>query len=196
MGDHIATEGTRGVRNGSVIRKRVLGGRLRLMREDAGLSLEIAAPALDFSTSTVSRIETGMQAPRVHAVRSMLDLYDVGGTVWEELVALTREVRQKGWWRAYGLGNDSYVGFDPRTATGASRSRSCPAVASPCATPRTGRCPPTGSPPPSGRRSPPACARASSTAPKQAMTALRRPGASARTRRAPAAHRRRRGGGR
>ena len=62
------------MRHGSVIRKRVLGRRLRVLREGAGLTLEVAAPALDWSTSTLSRIETGQQAPTVHAVRSMLDL--------------------------------------------------------------------------------------------------------------------------
>jgi transcriptional regulator with XRE-family HTH domain len=97
------------MRHGSVIRKRVLGRRLRVLREGAGLTLEAAAPALDWSTSTLSRIETGQQAPTVHAVRSMLDLYDAGGPVWTEPVELTREVRRKGWWPAYGLGDDSYV---------------------------------------------------------------------------------------
>ncbi|HXV94281.1 MAG TPA: helix-turn-helix transcriptional regulator [Pseudonocardia sp.] len=99
-------------RNGSVVRRRMLGRRLRQLREDAGLTLDAAAPALDWSTSTLSRIETGQQAPNVHAVRSMLDLYDVGGQQWEELVTLTREVRRKGWWRAYGFGDNTYVGFE------------------------------------------------------------------------------------
>ena len=98
--------------NGSVVRRRMLGRRLRELREEAGLTLEAAAPALDWSTSTLSRIETGHQAPHVHGVRSMLDLYGVGGPVWDELVTLTREVRQKGWWRAYGLGDTSFVGFE------------------------------------------------------------------------------------
>jgi DNA-binding XRE family transcriptional regulator len=57
------------VRNGSVVRKRMLGRRLRELRERAGLTLEAAAPALDWSTSTLSRIETGQQAPDVHGMR-------------------------------------------------------------------------------------------------------------------------------
>lgn len=105
------------VRNGSLVRKRMLGRRLRELREEAGLTLEVAAPALDWSTSTLSRIETGQQAPNVHGVRSMLDLYGAGGQVWEELVTLTREVRQKGWWRAYGLGDNGYVGFENEATT-------------------------------------------------------------------------------
>ena len=98
--------------NGSVVRRRMLGRRLRLLRERAGLTLEAAAPALDWSTSTLSRIETGQQAPHVHGVRNMLDLYGVGGAEWDELITLTREVRQKGWWKAYGIGDQSYVGFE------------------------------------------------------------------------------------
>jgi len=99
------------VRNGTLVRKRMLGRRLRQLREQAGLTLEAAAPAVDWSTSTLFRIETGQQAPDVHGMRSMLDLYDAG-SVWDELVTLTREVRKRGWWRAYGLGDDSYVGVE------------------------------------------------------------------------------------
>ena len=49
----------------------------------------------------------------MHGVRSMLDLYNAGGPTWDELITLTREVRQKGWWRAYGAGEqDFYIGFE------------------------------------------------------------------------------------
>lgn len=99
-------------RNGSVVRRRILARQLRLLREKAGLTLEAAAPALDWSVSKLSRIETAQQAVDVHGVRSMLDLYDTGGDRWTELVALARQARQRGWWRAYGLGDNSYVGFE------------------------------------------------------------------------------------
>jgi hypothetical protein len=42
----------------------------------------------------------------------MLDLYGVGGDQWDELIEMTREVRRKGWWRAYGMGDNAYVGFE------------------------------------------------------------------------------------
>ena len=45
----------------------------------------------------------------MHGVRSMLDLYGVGGERWAELIELTRQTRQKGWWRAYGLDDKGYV---------------------------------------------------------------------------------------
>jgi Domain of unknown function (DUF5753)/Helix-turn-helix domain len=100
-----------GTRNGSVVRRRQLARQLRLLREDVGLTLESAAPALDWSVSKLSRIETAQQAVDAHGVRSMLDLYEVGGDRWTQIITLCRASRRKGWWRAYGLGDDSYVGF-------------------------------------------------------------------------------------
>ncbi|WP_214404626.1 DUF397 domain-containing protein [Pseudonocardia lacus] len=94
------------------MRRRQLARLLRLLRERAGLTLEAAAPRLEWSASKLSRIETAQQAVDVHGVKSMLDLYQVGCDEWEDILDLTREARQKGWWRAYGLGDDSYVGFE------------------------------------------------------------------------------------
>jgi transcriptional regulator with XRE-family HTH domain len=90
------------VASNGTLRQRRLGRELRRLREDAGLRLEEAAPELDWSTSKLSRIETGRQGVDVHGVRSMLDLYDVGGDRWTEIIDLTREARQKGWWHTYG----------------------------------------------------------------------------------------------
>ncbi|MHA6625162.1 helix-turn-helix domain-containing protein [Pseudonocardia sichuanensis] len=95
-----------------MIRRRVLARQLRLMREEAGLTLEQAAPKLDFSVSRLSRIETAQVVIDVHWVKSMLDVYDVGGDRWTELVELAREAQRPGWWRAYGLGNNSYIAFE------------------------------------------------------------------------------------
>lgn len=100
-----------------MVRRRQLARQLRVLRERAGLTLEAAAPELDWSTSKLSRIETGQQAVDVHGVRSMLDLYRVGGDDWAEIIELCREARQRGWWRAYGLGDDSYVGFENEATT-------------------------------------------------------------------------------
>lgn len=99
-------------RNGSSIRRRILGRRLRELRELAGYTLEAAAPALDASVSRLSRIETGQQKADVHLVKSMLDLFDAGGDHWTELLALAREAGQRGWYRAYGLGDNSYIGYE------------------------------------------------------------------------------------
>src|SRR5215468_6081179 len=101
-----------GVRANGTLRQRQLGRELRRLREDAGLTLEEAAPNLDWSTSKLSRIETGQQSVDVHGVRSMLDLYDVGGERWTEIIELTREARQKSWWHAYGISGQGYLGLE------------------------------------------------------------------------------------
>ncbi|HEX2297928.1 MAG TPA: Scr1 family TA system antitoxin-like transcriptional regulator [Pseudonocardiaceae bacterium] len=101
-----------GVRANGTLRQRRLGRELRRLREEAGLTLEEAAPQLDWSTSKLSRIEMGQQSVDVHGVRSMLDLYDVGGDRWTQLINLTRETRQKGWWHAYGISSQGYIGLE------------------------------------------------------------------------------------
>jgi transcriptional regulator with XRE-family HTH domain len=95
-----------------MVRRRVLARQLRLLRDQAGLTLEQAAPKLDFSVSKLSRIENAQVVIDVHWVKSMLDVYDVGGARWSELMELAREAHRPGWWRAYGLGNNSYIAFE------------------------------------------------------------------------------------
>jgi transcriptional regulator with XRE-family HTH domain len=99
-------------RNGASIRRRILARRLRELREQAGFTLEEAAPPLDTSMSRLSRIESGQQKADVHLVKSMLDLFDVGGGQWAELVELARETAKPAWYRAYGLVDNSYVGYE------------------------------------------------------------------------------------
>jgi transcriptional regulator with XRE-family HTH domain len=98
-------------RNGASIRRRILARRLRKLRVRARLTLDEAAPALDTSASRLSRIENGQQKADVHLVKSMLDLYDAGDQ-WTELLELAREAAKPGWYRAYGLGDNSYVGYE------------------------------------------------------------------------------------
>jgi transcriptional regulator with XRE-family HTH domain len=96
-----------------MIRRRVLARQLKLLREQSGLTLEQAAPKLDFSVSKLSRIENAQVVIDVHWVKSMLDVYDVGGVRWNELLELAREAQQPGWWRAYGLGKHTwYIAYE------------------------------------------------------------------------------------
>jgi transcriptional regulator with XRE-family HTH domain len=97
------------VRSGSLVRRRQLARTLRELRVHAGLTIEAAAPLLDFSASKLSRIENAHQGVDVHIVRSMLDLFDVRGDQWGEILELTREASVKGWWRAYGLDDKGYL---------------------------------------------------------------------------------------
>ena len=95
--------------------QRQLARTLRRLREEAGLSLEEAAPKLDWSASKLSRIETAQQGVDVHGVRSMLDLYDVGGAQWTEIIGLTREARKKNEWHVYGISDRGYPRLEMNT---------------------------------------------------------------------------------
>ncbi|MGI5125937.1 helix-turn-helix domain-containing protein [Pseudonocardia sp. CA-107938] len=94
-------------------RQRQLGRRLRRMRENAGLTIEAAAIGLEFSTSKLSRIENADQGVDIHTVKSMLDLYDIGGDRWDETLQLTRDAKEKPWYAGYlALGDYGYVGYE------------------------------------------------------------------------------------
>ncbi len=97
------------MRINGTLRQRQLGRELRRLREEAGLTLEVAAPKLDWSTSKLGRIETAQQSVDVHGVRSMLDLYDVGGDAWTEIIELVREARRKDRWHSYGRNGQGYL---------------------------------------------------------------------------------------
>ncbi|MHA6628798.1 helix-turn-helix domain-containing protein [Pseudonocardia sichuanensis] len=97
------------VRSGALVRRRQLARILRGLRQKAGMTIEDAAPKLDFSPSKLSRIENAHQGVDVHAVRTMMDVFGVGGDRWNAILDLTREASGKGWWRAYGLDDQGYV---------------------------------------------------------------------------------------
>jgi transcriptional regulator with XRE-family HTH domain len=97
------------VRIKGTLQQRQLARTLRRLREQAGLSLEEAAPKLDWSTSKLGRIETAQQGVDVHGVRSMLDLYNVGGAEWAEILDLTREARKKDERHTYGISDHGYL---------------------------------------------------------------------------------------
>ncbi len=128
-----------GVGSKGTLCRRKLARTLRRLREEAGLSPEEAAPKLDWSASKLGRIETADQGVDVHGVRSMLDLYDVGGAQWAEIIDLTREARKKSEWHAYGLSAQGYFGWrwTPRwcTNTSSPTCRGCCRLR--CGTPRT-----------------------------------------------------------
>ncbi|MHA6627985.1 helix-turn-helix domain-containing protein [Pseudonocardia sichuanensis] len=79
------------MRSGSLVRRRQLARILRELRQKTGMTIETAAPLLDLSPSKLSRIENAHQGVDVHAVRSMMDVFGVGGERWGEIVELTRE---------------------------------------------------------------------------------------------------------
>jgi transcriptional regulator with XRE-family HTH domain len=83
------------------LRARRLAIELSSRREAAGLSREEAARRLEWSTSTIFRIETGRSRPQPRSVRDLLDLYGVTGAERDGLIQLARDARQPGWWHSF-----------------------------------------------------------------------------------------------
>lgn len=87
---------------GSSIPRRQLGRYLKQGREEAGLSLEAAGEALEWSRSTMYRIEGGGSAVKARDVAAMCALYGMSPEMTSALIALAAETKVKGWWHAYG----------------------------------------------------------------------------------------------
>jgi transcriptional regulator with XRE-family HTH domain len=100
-------------RRSPTIRRRRLGAELRRRREAAGVTIDGVAAKLECSASKISRIETGHTSATPRDVRDMLEIYGVVGAESDELVQISREARQKGWWHPYStVLTGAYVGLE------------------------------------------------------------------------------------
>jgi transcriptional regulator with XRE-family HTH domain len=100
------------------VRRRRLGHELRHLRELAGLTLDEASARLeDFSAAKISRIETARVGVRPRDVEDLLTLYGVHDAQRRrDLITLTRESRQRGWWEQFGdamsPSQELYIGLE------------------------------------------------------------------------------------
>lgn len=98
------------------VRRRRLGQELRQLREAAGLTIEEVAQRLDVSPAKISRIETARVSVRPRDVVDLLDVYQIHGTHRDNLLTLTREAGQHGWWHSYSdvlsEGTEIWVGLE------------------------------------------------------------------------------------
>jgi transcriptional regulator with XRE-family HTH domain len=103
------------------LRGRRLALELLRRREAVGLTREEAARQLEWSTSTIFRIETGRSRPQPGNVRVLLELYGVTGPERDGLIRLSREARQPGWWHSFRdiLPNpyEVYIGLEAGAAS-------------------------------------------------------------------------------
>nr|WP_225858762.1 helix-turn-helix transcriptional regulator [Streptomyces albicerus] len=79
----------------------VLGKRLRQLREQAGVSFEDAARAIEVTPLTVRRIEKAEVGFRIPYVRELLHTYGVPAAEIDDFLALAREANEPGWWYSY-----------------------------------------------------------------------------------------------
>lgn len=95
------------------VRRRELGGLLRRLRTEKGLTVEQVAERLLFSMSKLSRMETGHGVATLRDIRDLCDLYGVTDEAERErMMQLARESKQQGWWQSYDLDFDTYVGLE------------------------------------------------------------------------------------
>ncbi|MET7892031.1 helix-turn-helix transcriptional regulator [Streptomyces mirabilis] len=79
----------------------VLGKRLKQLREQAGVSFEEAARAIEVTPLTVRRIEKAEVGLRIPYVKELLRTYGVPATEIDDFLTLAREANQPGWWYKY-----------------------------------------------------------------------------------------------
>jgi transcriptional regulator with XRE-family HTH domain len=85
------------------MRKRLVGSRLRRLREAAEMSIEEVAKELGVNKSVIYRQETGTTATSIADARAYIDMYGIENEdEAERLVHLARSCRGRGWWFAYG----------------------------------------------------------------------------------------------
>ncbi|MFG3557119.1 helix-turn-helix domain-containing protein [Micromonospora sp. NPDC047557] len=101
---------------GSTVPRRQLGRLLRQFRNEAGVTLDAAAEALEYSRQKIWRLECGQGSVRVLDVKAMCELYGVSPEMTEAMRGLAVETKSKGWWHAYGDAVPSwfelYVGLE------------------------------------------------------------------------------------
>jgi transcriptional regulator with XRE-family HTH domain len=103
------------------LRGRRLAMELQRRREVTGMSREEVARQLEWSTSTLFRMETGRSRPQPGNVRTLLELYGVSGPERDGLIQLTRDARKPGWWHSFRdvLPNpyEVYIGLEAGAAS-------------------------------------------------------------------------------
>jgi transcriptional regulator with XRE-family HTH domain len=79
----------------------VLGKRLRQLREQAGVSFDDAARAIEVTPLTVRRMEKAEVGLRIPYVKELLTSYGVDQKEIEDFLAMARKANQPGWWYKY-----------------------------------------------------------------------------------------------
>jgi transcriptional regulator with XRE-family HTH domain len=90
------------------VRRKRLARELRGLREAAGMTHEDLGRAIGRNRTKISRLENGRIRPDQAEVMKILDVLEVSGDRWVQLVTIAREAAEKGWWESYG--NDQMGG--------------------------------------------------------------------------------------
>jgi len=86
---------------GSSGKRRLLGEKLRGLRESSGLTLVQAAAEIGRSNPTISRIENGKRTALLIELKALLDVYGADAETTAALLKLHSEIKDDGWWDAF-----------------------------------------------------------------------------------------------
>jgi len=105
-----------GKRQTPTVRLRRLAAELRTLRASAGLTRDEVVERTGINVATLYRIEHARVRPQTRTLRTLLDLYGAEREHQDELVALLRDARQRGWLHAYQSElpeqYTTYIGFE------------------------------------------------------------------------------------
>ncbi|WP_330250495.1 helix-turn-helix domain-containing protein [Nocardia sp. NBC_00565] len=88
---------------GSTLPRRLLGRELHDLRENAGITMDVAKAAISVGKQTIWRMETGQPVRlRFIDIERLCQVYGATQEQTEILLGLTEEAQGKGWWHAYG----------------------------------------------------------------------------------------------
>jgi len=104
-----------------VVQRRRLRTELRKARQDARLTQEQVALAMDWSLSKVIRIEAGQVGISTNDLKALLGLYNITDVArTDELIAVARAARERAWWSMYSdvapSGLLQLIGFESAAA--------------------------------------------------------------------------------
>jgi transcriptional regulator with XRE-family HTH domain len=95
------------------VRRRELGALLRLLRAEAGMTVEQVADRLLVSSSKISRLEMGRRGANARDIRDLCDIYGITDPARRQhLMELAHEGRDQAWWQPFDLPYATYVGLE------------------------------------------------------------------------------------
>jgi transcriptional regulator with XRE-family HTH domain len=84
------------------VRRRRLAAELRALREERGMIADRLARLIHQSRMKISKLENAHIRPDLAEIMKILDVLDVTGEKWHEIIRIARDAAERGWWDAYG----------------------------------------------------------------------------------------------
>src|SRR5439155_636468 len=98
------------------LRRRRLARELLRLRDQAGMTIEVAAATVGISASHLSRVERAQVGVRLPVVKLLLSTYDADARTVAHLTDVAKEATTRGWWQKYAGSIPeqyaTYIGFE------------------------------------------------------------------------------------